>query len=154
MKIQTGLGKDASARRPGVSARRSHQSGTAILAGFIVVMVVAVAIMGGCAAYRLSRRVDQINNQRATNDLYELTNSWNGFPTTPTNPVIIGICSVTMTSAVPAAITMRLETSTNLVDWETAVENVAAADADVTLSGLLNNPSNEPARFFRLMVRP
>lgn len=131
----------------------SSEGGSWLLVGFVVGMVVIVLSIGGCAAYKL-HRIQQRNDQRqATNDLYELTNSWNGFPEGYSN--VVGICSVISTSAVAAQtpITMRLETSTNLADWETVVEDVEAADADVTLAGAMNNNSNEPARFFRLMQR-
>lgn len=118
----------------------------------IIVATITVVVVGGYMVYKMQRRVNELNNKR----LQELTNNINDFSASvlATNPVgSFALTSITLaTQQVSVPITWVVETSTNLVDWETVLVTQDPAEADNTV-GTNIEAAPEPMRFFRTWSR-
>ena len=118
----------------------------------IIVATITVVVVGGYMVYKMQRRVNEINNKR----LQELTNNINDFSASvlATNPMdSFALTSITLaTQQVSVPVTWIVDTSTNLVDWETVLVTQDPAEADNTV-GTNIEAAPEPMRFFRTWSR-
>lgn len=126
--------------------------GSFTLAMVIIVATITVVVVGGYMVYKMQRRVNEINNKR----LQELTNNINDFSASvlATNPMdSFALTSITLaTQQVSVPVTWIVDTSTNLVDWETVLVTQDPAEADNTV-GTNIEAAPEPMRFFRTWSR-
>jgi len=126
----------------------STSRGSLTLAMVIIVATLTVVVVGGYMVYKMQRRVNEINNAR----LKELTNEINNFSASILSsnpPGSFVVTSITMaTQNVGVSTTWIVETSTNLVDWETLLQTDDPAEADNTVSTNIQ-AAEEPMRFFR-----
>lgn len=132
--------------------RLGLRQGSFTLAMVIIVATITVVVVGGYMVYKMQRRVNELNNKR----LQELTNNINDFSASvlATNPVgSFALTSITLaTQQVSVPVTWVVETSTNLVDWETVLVTQDPAEADNTVGTNLE-AAPEPMRFFRTWSR-
>ena len=135
-----------------MNIRHSTRQGSFTLAMVIIVATITVVVVGGYMVYKMQRRVNELNNKR----LQELTNNINDFSASvlATNPVgSFALTSITLaTQQVSVPVTWVVETSTNLVDWETVLVTQDPAEADNTVGTNLE-AAPEPMRFFRTWSR-
>jgi hypothetical protein len=131
------------------------EKGSLTLACFVVVACVVLVGMGGCAAYKLQKKIDQKQKRAATNDVEQfsaqLLSDYKARTGDSTAFSLTIMQVVTQEIGVP--ISWRLDTSSDLKEWQTLLETHDPGEVDSLVSEAFSTPTN-PAQFFRVISTP
>lgn len=130
----------------------SRNAGSLTLAMVIVVATITIVCVGSYMIYKMQRHFEVLNQQR----LQQMTNETDNVAAqlTADHPGSFAVTSFTIaTQQVSVPILWVVETSTNLLDWETVLQTDDPAEADSAVSNEVTT-GTEPVRFFRTLSRP
>jgi hypothetical protein len=133
-----------------ITLNPERRAGSAAIAGFVVVMVVVIVVMGGCALWKLNKKIDQKNDAQKTNSppAEQIESAVSQFVATNPGPAQ----AMALLTPMPQGVgTVYLQVSTNLIDWQT-VPDQPEAQAEFWLA--FTNAGPPPCQFFRTILVP
>lgn len=137
----------------------TSQRGSFTLAVILVVATVVVVGLGGCVAYKLQKKVNGMNEKRKEDETNEVQNFSQSAlqnyqaQTGDSNAFVLSSMTLT-TQEMNLPVTWQVQTSTNLLGWETVLETDDPGEADSVISKAISVERTEPQRFFRLLSKP
>ena len=133
--------------------RHSKSAGTLVMV-FMVVSVCVIVGMGGCAAYKLKKKIQKREEYERTNVVEEAHVILRDYKAqTGENSSKAYAFDLAVLVPQDSTPTITVQSSTNLVDWADLLQTTDPAVANLEILNMMTNRIDGPScQFFRLKV--